>query len=47
MMLVVDVSGSMAEPDFDRDGKKVPRLDAVKAAFDELVTREQARMSIQ
>jgi Ca-activated chloride channel family protein len=39
VMLVVDVSGSMAEPDFDRDGAKAPRLDAVKAAFDELVTR--------
>ncbi|MFL5330158.1 MAG: vWA domain-containing protein [Gemmataceae bacterium] len=39
VMLVLDVSGSMAEPDFDRNGAKVPRLDAVKTAFDELVTR--------
>ncbi len=30
IVLVVDVSGSMAEPDFDWDGTPVSRLDAVK-----------------
>ncbi len=32
IQMVVDVSGSMAEPDFDWDGP-VPRLEAVKRAF--------------
>src|SRR5262245_37944506 len=31
--MVVDVSGSMAEPDFDWDGLTVARLEAVKRAF--------------
>jgi Ca-activated chloride channel family protein len=31
--MVVDVSGSMAEPDFDWDDRRVTRLDAVKRAF--------------
>jgi Ca-activated chloride channel family protein len=31
--MVVDTSGSMAEPDFDWQGQTVPRLEAVKRAF--------------
>lgn len=31
--LLVDVSGSMAEEDFDWEGKRISRLDAVKRAF--------------
>ena len=33
LMLVVDVSGSMEEPDFDWDGKPITRLEAVKRVF--------------
>jgi Ca-activated chloride channel family protein len=33
LMMVVDVSGSMAEPDFDWQGKPLSRLDAVKRVF--------------
>ncbi len=33
IMMVVDVSGSMAEPDFDWQGERVSRLDAVKKVF--------------
>jgi Ca-activated chloride channel family protein len=33
LMMVVDVSGSMAEPDFDWDGSPVSRLEAVKRVF--------------
>src|SRR5262245_26039238 len=33
IMMVVDVSGSMAEPDFVWQGEKVSRLDAVKKVF--------------
>ncbi len=33
MVMVVDVSGSMAEPDFTWQGGKISRLDAVKRAF--------------
>lgn len=33
VMLVVDVSGSMGERDFDADGELVSRLDAVKRVF--------------
>ncbi|MFO0808701.1 MAG: VWA domain-containing protein [Gemmataceae bacterium] len=33
ILFVVDVSGSMAEADFDWEGEKVPRLDAAKKAF--------------
>jgi Ca-activated chloride channel family protein len=33
LLMVVDVSGSMAEPDFDWNGLPVTRLDAVKKAF--------------
>jgi Ca-activated chloride channel family protein len=36
--MVVDVSGSMAEPDFDWDGQRVTRLEAVKRAFGLFVT---------
>src|SRR5207237_4503927 len=31
--MVVDVSGSMAEPDFEWNGQRITRLDAVKRAF--------------
>jgi Ca-activated chloride channel family protein len=31
--ILVDVSGSMAEPDFDWNGEPIPRIDAVKRAF--------------
>jgi Ca-activated chloride channel homolog len=33
IVMVVDVSGSMAEPDFDWDDKRTTRLNAVKEAF--------------
>jgi Ca-activated chloride channel family protein len=33
IMMVTDVSGSMAEPDFDWQGQPIARLDAVKKAF--------------
>jgi Ca-activated chloride channel family protein len=33
LMMVVDVSGSMAERDFDWDGSPISRLDAVKRVF--------------
>jgi Ca-activated chloride channel family protein len=33
LVLLVDVSGSMAEPDFDWNGEPTTRLDAVKRAF--------------
>src|SRR5205807_711003 len=33
MIMVVDVSGSMAEPDFTWRGQRITRLDAVKRAF--------------
>lgn len=33
IQMVVDVSGSMAEPDFDWDGKPISRLEAVKRVF--------------
>src|SRR5438874_54544 len=33
LVLLVDVSGSMAEPDFDWDGQPTTRLDAVKRVF--------------
>jgi Ca-activated chloride channel family protein len=33
IMMVVDVSGSMAEPDFDWQGERISRLDAVKKVF--------------
>jgi Ca-activated chloride channel family protein len=33
LMMVVDVSGSMAEPDFDWQGERISRLDAVKKVF--------------
>jgi Ca-activated chloride channel family protein len=33
IMMVTDVSGSMAEPDFDWQGQPISRLDAVKKAF--------------
>jgi Ca-activated chloride channel family protein len=37
LVLLVDVSGSMAEPDFEWDGKPVSRLDAAKKVFDQFV----------
>jgi Ca-activated chloride channel family protein len=33
IMMIVDVSGSMAEPDFEWDGRHIARLEAVKRAF--------------
>jgi Ca-activated chloride channel family protein len=33
IQMIVDVSGSMAEPDFDWDGKPISRLEAAKRAF--------------
>lgn len=33
VQIVLDISGSMAEPDFDWDGQSVTRLDAAKRAF--------------
>ena len=39
LMLVVDVSGSMAEEDFQQAGQKVRRIDAVKAALDDFISR--------
>lgn len=33
LAMVVDVSGSMAEPDFDWDGEPISRLEAVKRVF--------------
>src|SRR5690242_6122534 len=33
IVMVVDVSGSMAEPDFEWNGKRLTRLEAVKRAF--------------
>src|SRR5260370_38684393 len=33
IQMVVDASGSMATPDFLREGKAISRLDAVKKAF--------------
>ena len=38
LALVLDVSGSMAEPDFDWDGEKVRRLDAARKVFHRFVT---------
>jgi Ca-activated chloride channel family protein len=32
-VMLLDVSGSMAEPDYDWDGEPVERLEAVKRAF--------------
>lgn len=37
ILFVVDVSGSMAEADFDWNGDRLPRLDAAKKAFAEFV----------
>jgi Ca-activated chloride channel family protein len=37
LALVVDVSGSMAEPDFDWQAKPVSRLDAAKKVFNQFV----------
>jgi Ca-activated chloride channel family protein len=42
IQMVVDVSGSMAEPDFDWDGKPISRLEAVKRAFHLLVEGGEA-----
>lgn len=39
IMLIVDVSGSMAEKDIERNGDKISRLDAIKSAFDDLIAR--------
>jgi Ca-activated chloride channel family protein len=39
VLLVIDVSGSMAEPDFDWHGDAVPRLEAVRRAFRDFVHR--------
>jgi Ca-activated chloride channel family protein len=39
IMLIVDVSGSMAEPDFDWHGDKITRLDALKRSFQSFVKR--------
>jgi Ca-activated chloride channel family protein len=37
LQMVVDVSGSMAEVDYDWDGERIPRLEAVRRAFRLLV----------
>src|SRR5262245_2135513 len=37
LMLIADVSGSMAEQDVDLDGEKVSRLEAVKHVFQSLI----------
>jgi len=37
IQMIVDVSGSMAEPDFNWDGEKISRLKAVKRAFKSFV----------
>jgi Ca-activated chloride channel family protein len=42
LMMVVDVSGSMAEPDFVWQGERVTRLDAVKKVFRLFVEGGQA-----
>jgi len=39
IMLVVDVSGSMAEPDFEWNDQKLTRLEAVKRALTEFIQR--------
>jgi Ca-activated chloride channel homolog len=39
MLLIVDVSGSMDEKDFDWDSDKITRLDALKRTFQTLVQR--------
>lgn len=47
VMLVIDVSGSMAEPDFEWNGEKVTRLEAVKRALRDFVQqRPQDRMGL-
>lgn len=47
IMLVVDVSGSMAEPDFDWNGEKITRLEAVKRSFKDFIQqRPQDRLGI-
>ncbi len=47
ILFVVDVSGSMAEPDFDWDGTKIPRLEALKRGFEAFVKRRpQDRMGL-
>jgi Ca-activated chloride channel family protein len=39
ILFIVDVSGSMAEQDFDWEGEKTTRLDALKRVFDQFVLR--------
>ena len=39
ILLIVDVSGSMAEQDFEWNGEKITRLDAVKRTFQTFVQR--------
>ncbi len=39
IVLCVDISGSMDEKDFDYDGKKISRLDALMMAIDEFVDK--------
>jgi Ca-activated chloride channel family protein len=41
IVMVVDVSGSMSEPDFELDGKSISRLDAVKIVFGRFVAGGQ------
>lgn len=43
IMLVVDVSGSMGERDFDRKGERIARLDAVKDVFRKFVLGDDDR----
>jgi Ca-activated chloride channel family protein len=38
LMMLVDVSGSMAEPDFDWNGRPISRLEAVKKVFELFLT---------
>lgn len=42
ILLAVDVSGSMAERDFDRDGQLISRLQAVQYVFRDFVERRPA-----
>jgi Ca-activated chloride channel family protein len=47
IMLVVDISGSMAEPDFEWNGEKIARLEAVKRSLRDFVkSRPQDRMGV-
>jgi Ca-activated chloride channel homolog len=47
IMLVVDVSGSMAEPDFEWNGEKITRLEAVKRSFKDFINkRPQDRIGL-